>query len=152
MWAESRQTTRRGDEAYSLLGTFGIYLPLIYGEGREHTFKRLKKEIQNSLTDKHMINCFIVGHTLITWYKKTRNICATPRIEAVYRTYGQQIPARTRSGSRTQRGACCETLTSGSSNMPTFTNGIITNRVECCGSKVILAKARRYCSAVLSTR
>jgi hypothetical protein len=151
-WAENRQTTRREDEAYSLLGVFGIHLPLIYGEGREHAFKRLRNEIQNSLPGKHMISCFIVSHTLITLYKKTRNICAIPRVEAAYRTYGQQIPARTRSGSRTQRAACCETLTSGSSIMPTFTNGVTTNRVECCGSKVIPAKARQCCSAASSTR
>ncbi|KAH8650398.1 beta transducin-like protein HET-D2Y [Tricladium varicosporioides] len=50
-WAENRQTTRAEDKAYSLLGMFGIYLPLIYGEGREHAFKRLRKEIQNSLTE-----------------------------------------------------------------------------------------------------
>jgi hypothetical protein len=97
-WAENRQTTRPEDKAYSLLGMFGIYLPLIYGEGREHAFKRLKKEIQNSLTGRYMIICFIVGHTLITFYKNMSTICATPRIEAAYGTYGQQIPARTRSG------------------------------------------------------
>ena len=52
-WVEDRQTTRGEDKAYSLLGIFGIYLPLIYGEGREHAFKRLRKEIQNSLTGEH---------------------------------------------------------------------------------------------------
>jgi hypothetical protein len=151
-WAENRQTTRGEDEAYSLLGMFGIHLPLIYGEGREHAFKRLRKEIQNSLTGEHTINCFVFSHTLITFYKKTSSICSTPRVEAAYRTYGQQIPARTRSGSRTRRAACCETPTSGSSNTPTFTNGVITIRVECCGSKAIPAKARRCCCAVLSMR
>ncbi|KAH9203227.1 hypothetical protein DL95DRAFT_350087 [Leptodontidium sp. 2 PMI_412] len=50
-WAKNRDTTRGEDKAYSLLGMFGIYLPLIYGEGREHAFKRLRKEIQNSLTE-----------------------------------------------------------------------------------------------------
>ncbi|PVH69914.1 HET-domain-containing protein [Cadophora sp. DSE1049] len=50
-WAEKRDTTRGEDQAYSLLGMFGIYLPLIYGEGREHAFKRLRKEIQNSRAD-----------------------------------------------------------------------------------------------------
>ena len=87
-WAENRQTKRGEDEAYSLLGMFGIHLPLIYGEGREHAFERLKKEIQYSPTGKHIINCFIVGHTLITLNKKTRNIYATLKVEAAYRTYG----------------------------------------------------------------
>ena len=44
-WAESRQTTREEDSAYSLLGIFKIYMPLIYGEGREIAFMRLRKEI-----------------------------------------------------------------------------------------------------------
>ncbi|KAG4427310.1 hypothetical protein IFR05_017207 [Cadophora sp. M221] len=50
-WAETRQTTRGEDKAYSLLGVFGIHLPLIYGEGKEHAFKRLKTEIQNLLIE-----------------------------------------------------------------------------------------------------
>ncbi|KAH8656495.1 hypothetical protein BGZ60DRAFT_507817 [Tricladium varicosporioides] len=50
-WAENRQTTRAEDKVYSLLGMFSVYLPLIYGEGREHAFKRLRKEIQNSLIE-----------------------------------------------------------------------------------------------------
>ena len=45
LWAKSRQTTRKEDKAYSLLGIFGIYMSLIYGEGEEHAFKRLQKEI-----------------------------------------------------------------------------------------------------------
>lgn len=81
-WAENRQTTRGEDEAYSLLGMFSIHLPLIYGEGREHAFKRLRKEIQNSLTGEHTINCPNFGHTLITPCKKTSSICSTPRVEA----------------------------------------------------------------------
>jgi hypothetical protein len=34
LWAENRQTTREEDKAYSLLGIFNVYMPLIYGEGR----------------------------------------------------------------------------------------------------------------------
>jgi hypothetical protein len=44
-WAENRQTTRKEDKAYSLLGIFDAYMPLIYGEGRENAFKRLQEEI-----------------------------------------------------------------------------------------------------------
>jgi hypothetical protein len=32
-WASQRRTTRKEDEAYSLLGIFGINMPLLYGEG-----------------------------------------------------------------------------------------------------------------------
>jgi hypothetical protein len=44
-WAENRETTREEDAAYSLLGIFGIYMPLIYGEGKEEAFDRLKRKI-----------------------------------------------------------------------------------------------------------
>ncbi|KAE8376693.1 heterokaryon incompatibility protein-domain-containing protein [Aspergillus bertholletiae] len=43
-WAAGRQTTRVEDRAYSLLGLFGISMPLLYGEG--HTaFIRLQEGI-----------------------------------------------------------------------------------------------------------
>lgn len=34
-WTRTRRTTRKEDEAYCLLGIFDVYMPLIYGEGRE---------------------------------------------------------------------------------------------------------------------
>lgn len=43
-WAADRRTARMEDRAYSLLGMFGIYLPLLYGEG-ERAFTRLQEEI-----------------------------------------------------------------------------------------------------------
>jgi hypothetical protein len=46
LWAANRKTTIDEDEAYCLLGIFDIYLPLIYGEGRENAFRRLRKEIR----------------------------------------------------------------------------------------------------------
>jgi hypothetical protein len=55
-WAASRETFRQEDKAYSLLGMFGIYLPLIYGEGKENAFRRLKKRIQKTLTGEHPTN------------------------------------------------------------------------------------------------
>jgi Heterokaryon incompatibility protein (HET) len=51
-WLETRQTTRDEDMAYSLLGIFDVNLPLIYGEGREKAFKRLREEIDKSLKGK----------------------------------------------------------------------------------------------------
>jgi hypothetical protein len=44
-WAEKRQTTEEEDSAYCLLGIFDIFMPLIYGEGRENAMKRLQKEV-----------------------------------------------------------------------------------------------------------
>jgi hypothetical protein len=48
LWAESRDTTRKEDKAYSLLGIFDVYMPLIYGEGEENAFKRLREEIDRA--------------------------------------------------------------------------------------------------------
>lgn len=50
-WTANRQTIREEDGAYCLLGIFGVYLPLIYGEGKEKALKRLRKEIRESLED-----------------------------------------------------------------------------------------------------
>jgi hypothetical protein len=43
-WASRRQTTRVEDKAYSLIGLFGINMPLLYGEGK-NAFLRLQLEI-----------------------------------------------------------------------------------------------------------
>jgi len=51
-WAENRQTTREEDRAYSLFGIFDIQMPLLYGEGREKAFKRLREEIDKPLKGK----------------------------------------------------------------------------------------------------
>src|SRR6266480_1611240 len=44
-WVKNRQTKFEEDEAYSLLGIFSVHIPLIYGEGRESAFRRLREEI-----------------------------------------------------------------------------------------------------------
>ncbi|KAK4161071.1 heterokaryon incompatibility protein-domain-containing protein [Cladorrhinum sp. PSN259] len=49
-WAAGRQTTRPEDRAYSLLGIFGIEMPLIYGEGYK-AFHRLQKQIASENND-----------------------------------------------------------------------------------------------------
>ncbi|KAK6428322.1 hypothetical protein LTR95_015536 [Oleoguttula sp. CCFEE 5521] len=43
-WAEHRKARRREDRAYSLLGIFGVFMTLIYGEG-DHAFIRLRAKI-----------------------------------------------------------------------------------------------------------
>ncbi|KAH8672200.1 heterokaryon incompatibility protein-domain-containing protein [Ilyonectria robusta] len=52
-WAEARQTTREEDWVYCLLGIFGIFMPLLYGEGREYAVRRLRKEIDDALIREH---------------------------------------------------------------------------------------------------
>ncbi|KAF2665546.1 hypothetical protein BT63DRAFT_363851, partial [Microthyrium microscopicum] len=49
-WASHRKATRLEDEAYSLLGIFGVNMPMLYGEGRK-AFRRLQEEIIRYSTD-----------------------------------------------------------------------------------------------------
>ncbi|KAF2740903.1 HET-domain-containing protein [Polyplosphaeria fusca] len=42
-WSANRTTTIKEDKAYCLLGIFGVFMPLIYGEGEEHALSRLKE-------------------------------------------------------------------------------------------------------------
>jgi hypothetical protein len=44
-WAAKREAKREEDLVYSLLGIFGVWMPLIYSEGREHALRRLDDEI-----------------------------------------------------------------------------------------------------------
>ncbi|KAI0161831.1 heterokaryon incompatibility protein-domain-containing protein [Hypoxylon sp. FL1284] len=55
-WAANRKTTRVEDTAYSLLGIFGVNIPLLYGEGTR-SFVRLQEEIMKVSDD----------HTLFAW-------------------------------------------------------------------------------------
>jgi ankyrin repeat protein len=54
-WAAKRKTRRREDAAYCLLGIFEIYMPLLYGEGKEHAFIRLKEEIEKASKHKSLV-------------------------------------------------------------------------------------------------
>ncbi|KAJ8488633.1 hypothetical protein ONZ51_g3437 [Trametes cubensis] len=50
-WASRRKTTKVEDEAYCLLGIFGVHIPTIYGEG-SHAFFRLQEEICKNISDQ----------------------------------------------------------------------------------------------------
>lgn len=50
-WAAHRETTVEEDETYSLLGLFGVSMPLIYGEGRAKAFARLQLELIKTYDD-----------------------------------------------------------------------------------------------------
>jgi hypothetical protein len=49
-WAAKRETTRVEDQAYCLMGIFGVNMPTLYGEGRK-AFYRLQLEIMSKTTD-----------------------------------------------------------------------------------------------------
>lgn len=48
-WVADRQATRQEDMAYALLGMFGVFMPILYGEGQESAFKRLRRAIEDSM-------------------------------------------------------------------------------------------------------
>lgn len=51
-WAAGRETKRSEDRAYSLLGIFGVFMPLLYGEGMFSAFCRLRREIHQQEIEK----------------------------------------------------------------------------------------------------
>ncbi|KAI6152678.1 heterokaryon incompatibility protein-domain-containing protein [Pisolithus tinctorius] len=60
-WAADRETARVEDRAYSLLGLFGVHMPMVYGEGKS-AFQRLQLEIIRSSND----------HSIFAWDPKGR--------------------------------------------------------------------------------
>ncbi|KIO05951.1 hypothetical protein M404DRAFT_25194, partial [Pisolithus tinctorius Marx 270] len=60
-WAADRKTTRVEDRAYSLLGLFGVNMPMLYGEGPK-AFQRLQLEIIRASSD----------HSILAWSPKGR--------------------------------------------------------------------------------
>jgi hypothetical protein len=52
-WAAKQHTTREEDMAYSLLGIFGVNMPLLYGEGSK-AFIRLQEEIIKTSGDQSL--------------------------------------------------------------------------------------------------
>jgi hypothetical protein len=74
-WAERRETTREEDQAYSLLGIFDFYMPLIYGEGKEHALERLREIINKHSKGKQIIPFSIspfINNLNAKWQVKTR--------------------------------------------------------------------------------
>lgn len=53
-WAAGRTSTRVEDEAYSLLGLFGVNMSMLYGEGR-NAFTRLQMKIIKSSDDESIL-------------------------------------------------------------------------------------------------
>jgi ankyrin repeat protein len=45
-WVAKRQTKHEEDIVYCLLGFFRVFMPLIYGEGRQHALERLREQVQ----------------------------------------------------------------------------------------------------------
>jgi len=69
-WIGQRQTTRKEDRAYSLFGLFNVYLPLLYGEGENNAFRRLRKEIDPRREKENQI----LGRLNASPYEDRKNI------------------------------------------------------------------------------
>jgi hypothetical protein len=70
-WASRRDTSRLEDEAYCLMGIFGVNMPLLYGEG-DRSFIRLQEEILRIDED----------YTLLAWdirYSSGRSLAKSPK-------------------------------------------------------------------------
>lgn len=57
-WASKRESSREEDNAYCLMGIFGINMPLLYGEG-ENAFRRL--QLENSQDFRRRVALRVVG-------------------------------------------------------------------------------------------
>ncbi|TBU22892.1 hypothetical protein BD311DRAFT_769529 [Dichomitus squalens] len=111
-WAARRVTTRKEDEAYSLLGIFGVNIAPIYGEG-DRAFIRLQEEILARIPDQsifawnlhlplslhphsqtfHQASLFALSPA---WFLSSGNIYAIPR-EELSRRLQLRIPPATHS-------------------------------------------------------
>ncbi|KZL69846.1 HET domain-containing protein [Colletotrichum tofieldiae] len=74
-WAAYRVTTRLEDQAYCLLGLFGVNMPLLYGEGRK-AFLRLQEEIIKTSDDQSIFVCDIEALAMIA------PLCTNPALFA----------------------------------------------------------------------
>lgn len=54
-WAAHRETKRKEDLAYCLLGIFNITMPMIYGEGCDQAFFRLQEQIMKVTRDDSIL-------------------------------------------------------------------------------------------------
>jgi hypothetical protein len=71
-WSKNRETTREEDKAYSLLGIFDVYMPLIYGEGTKNAFRRLKEEIKRSLRKRQLDELSTISEATFNSTKRLR--------------------------------------------------------------------------------
>jgi hypothetical protein len=81
-WTKQRTTTYKEDRVYSLLGIFGVYMLPNYGEGEEHAFKRLQKELEESPAEIRGEKTAANLHWMVP---RTVNSLFTGRVELVNR-------------------------------------------------------------------
>ncbi|KAI6114723.1 heterokaryon incompatibility protein-domain-containing protein [Pisolithus croceorrhizus] len=84
-WAAHRKTTRVEDRAYSLMGLFGVNMPMLYGEGSK-AFQRLQLEIIRVSSD----------HSIFAWNSKGQRPKLLPRVYRRRKSESIWIHQRTR--------------------------------------------------------
>ena len=109
-WASRRNTTRKEDLSYCLLGIFNANIPLLYGEG-DKAFRRLQEEIIKQTNDQSL---FAWGYKLYpdpeiaTDFMRPYSYLATSPADFKYCqnmvTYNTGRKARSRSFEVTKRG------------------------------------------------
>jgi hypothetical protein len=57
-WASNREATRGEDRAYSLMGIFGVQMPMLYGARDDNAFLRLQLEILRVSDDEPIFAWF----------------------------------------------------------------------------------------------
>lgn len=72
-WAAFRETKRTEDRAYSLLGIFGVNMPLLYGEG-DRAFERLQLELINETTEE----------SILAWSPSRNSLDSTSSADSIY--------------------------------------------------------------------
>jgi len=60
-WSAKRQTTEEEDNACCLLGIFDVFMPLIYGEGRDSALQRLQREVDGIPTTGTMFTTTLIS-------------------------------------------------------------------------------------------
>jgi hypothetical protein len=46
-WMKKRSTKKEEDRVYSMLGIFGVSMPVVYGEGHDKALRRLRREVDD---------------------------------------------------------------------------------------------------------
>ncbi|KAI0113610.1 HET-domain-containing protein [Nemania sp. FL0031] len=81
-WAAQRETKRREDLAYCLLGIFDVTMPLLYGEGGEQAFFRLQEQIMKKTRDDSLLAWGVNGpdytHTVVAGVEAGRILATSP--------------------------------------------------------------------------
>jgi hypothetical protein len=83
-WASRRRTTRVEDEAYCLMGLFGVHMPLIYGEGSK-ALRRLQEAIVRETQDMSILvhdSIYALAHD-VSCFRLSGDVELGPRANAV---------------------------------------------------------------------